>query len=219
MNIYKNETMDTRGFVLLSDYVPGIIQEIRYFSTYNFLGERVTGYEEPCAIATVELARALREVAGELNVQGYRLKVFDAYRPAGAVKHFVLWGVDDLDQRMKPFFYPQLEKQELFAKGYIASKSSHSRGSAVDLTLLDMKTGKEVDMGSPFDYFSEASHPDYDGEDLPLGDSGRVLLRKSGTEPVLRVMSEATSLEDCEKYVDYIINAMKESGHLIEVKK
>lgn len=187
MNIYKNETMDTRGFVLLSDYVPGIIQEIRYFSTYNFLGERVTGYEEPCAIATVELARALREVAGELNVQGYRLKVFDAYRPAGAVKHFVLWGVDDLDQRMKPFFYPQLEKQELFAKGYIASKSSHSRGSAVDLTLLDMKTGKEVDMGSPFDYFSEASHPDYDGV-APEQHENRMFLQKAmirhGFEPI-----------------------------------
>ena len=64
---------------------------------------------------------------------------------------------------MKPYFYPDLEKQELFAKGYIASQSSHSRGSTVDLTLLDMSTGKEVDMGSPFDMFSEVSHPDYRG--------------------------------------------------------
>ena len=94
---------------------------------------------------------------------GDRIKVVDAYRPATAVKHFTLWGVDDLDLRMKPFFYPDLEKQELFRRGYIASKSSHSRGSTIDLTLLDMKTGKEVDMGSPFDYFSEVSHPDYKG--------------------------------------------------------
>ncbi len=93
-------------------------------------------------------------------VQGYRLKVFDAYRPACAVKHFVMWGIEDLDLRMKPYFYPELEKQELFAKGFIASKSSHSRGSTVDLTLLDMTTGKELDMGSPFDLFSEISHPD-----------------------------------------------------------
>ena len=163
MNRKKQDTMDTRGFVLLSDYVPGIIQEIRYFSTYNFLGERVNGYEEPCAIVTEETARALQTVAGELNVQGYRLKIYDAYRPANAVRHFVMWGVDDLDQRMKPFFYPGLQKQELFAKGYIASHSSHSRGSTVDLTLLDMHTGKEVDMGSPFDFFSEVSHPDYKG--------------------------------------------------------
>ncbi|MBQ3578649.1 MAG: peptidase M15, partial [Firmicutes bacterium] len=75
-------------------------------------------------------------------------------------RHFVLWGIEDLDLRMKPFFYPDIEKQELFSRGYIASRSSHSRGSTVDLTLLDMSTGKEIDMGSPFDYFSELSRPD-----------------------------------------------------------
>ena len=148
-----------RDFVLLSDYVPGIIQEIRYFSTYNFVGDRIDGYEEPCAIITKEAARALKTIANLANVQGYRLKIFDAYRPANAVKHFVMWGIEDLDQRMKPYFYPDLEKQELFKKGYIASKS----GSTIDLTLLDMKTGKELDMGSPFDFFSEMSHPDYRG--------------------------------------------------------
>ena len=158
---YKNDiTMDPSGFVLLADYVPHIVQEIRYYSTYNFIGERIDGYEEPCALLTKEAARALKAVSNEVFVQGYRLKVFDAYRPACAVKSFVLWGIEDQDIRMKPYFYPDLEKQELFAKGYIAKQSSHSRGSAVDLTLLDMKTGKEVDMGSPFDLFSEVSHPD-----------------------------------------------------------
>ena len=161
---YKKEAeMNASGFVLLSDYVPAVIQEIRYYSTYNFVGDRIDGYEQPCAIMTKEAARALKEISNRLNVMGYRIKVFDAYRPATAVRHFTLWGVDDLDLRMKPFFYPDLEKQELFRKGYIASKSSHSRGSTIDLTLLDMKTGKEVDMGSPFDYFSEMSHPDYKG--------------------------------------------------------
>ncbi|MCR5723913.1 MAG: M15 family metallopeptidase [Treponema sp.] len=163
MQTKNTDPMDARGFVLLSDYVPGIIQEIRYYSTYNFIGERINGYEEPCAIITEEAARALQAVAGELNSQSYRLKVFDAYRPVSAVKHFMLWGVDDLDLRMKPFFYPDLQKQELFATGYIAKRSSHSRGSTIDLTLLDMQTGKEVDMGSPFDMFSEVSHPDYPG--------------------------------------------------------
>ena len=156
----KAVTMDPSGFVLLADFVPHIIQEIRYYSTYNFIGERIDGYEEPCALLTKEAARALKEVSGELIVQGYRLKVFDAYRPACAVKHFVLWGIEDQDIRMKPYFYPQLEKQELFARGYIAKQSSHSRGSAVDLTLLDMSTGRELDMGSPFDLFSRISHPD-----------------------------------------------------------
>ena len=161
---YKNDvTMDPSGFVLLSDLVPNIIQEIRYFSTYNFIGERIDGYEEPCAILTVEAARALKAVSNELFVQGYRIKVFDAYRPACAVKQFVLWGIEDQDIRMKSYFYPDLQKQDLFAEGYIAKLSSHSRGSTVDLTLLDMKTGKEVDMGSPFDLFSEKSHPGYKG--------------------------------------------------------
>lgn len=157
---YTKAVMDPSGFVLLSDQIPQIIQEIRYFSTYNFIGDRIDGYEEPCAVLTREAARALKSVSNEMIVRGFRLKVFDAYRPACAVKHFVLWGIEDQDIRMKPYFYPGLEKQELFAKGYIAKLSSHSRGSTVDLTLLDMKTGKEVDMGSPFDFFGEISHPD-----------------------------------------------------------
>ena len=156
-------TTDPSGFVLLSDVIPHIVQEIRYFSTYNFIGDRIDGYEEPCALLTKEAARALKAVSNEMIVQGYRLKIFDAYRPACAVKHFVLWGLEDQDVRMKPYFYPDLEKQALFKEGYIAARSGHSRGSTVDLTLLDMRTGREVDMGSPFDLFSEVSHPDYRG--------------------------------------------------------
>ena len=158
--VFEKATMDPSGFVLLSDYVPGVIQEIRYFSTYNFIGERIDGYEEPCALLTKEAARALKSVANEMAVRGLRLKIFDAYRPACAVKHFMLWGIEDQDVRMKPYFYPDLEKQELFIRGYIAKLSSHSRGSTVDLTLLDMQTGRELDMGSPFDFFGEVSHPD-----------------------------------------------------------
>jgi len=159
---YKEKVIqDSSGFVMVSDHVPGIIQEIRYYSTYNFIGDRIDGYEAPCAWLTIEAARALKKVSKEMSVQGYRLKVFDAYRPVTAVKHFILWGIEDLDLRMKPYFYPNLEKQELFAKGYIAKQSSHSRGSTIDLTLLDMKTGKELDMGSPFDWFGEESHPDF----------------------------------------------------------
>ena len=110
--VYRNDiTMDPSGFVLLADAVPQIVQEIRYYSTYNFIGDRIDGYEEPCALLTKEAARALKAAAGEAMVQGYRLKVFDAYRPVGAVKHFVLWGIEDQDVRMKPYFYPELEKQ------------------------------------------------------------------------------------------------------------
>ena len=113
----KKVTMDPSGFVLLSDFVPGIVQEIRYHSTYNFIGDRIDGYEEPCALLTREAARALKGVSNEMMVYGYRLKIFDAYRPACAVRHFVLWGIEDQDIRMKPYFYPDLEKQELFMKG------------------------------------------------------------------------------------------------------
>ena len=155
--------MDPSGFVLLGEFIPSIVQEVRYYSSYNFIGERIDGYEEPCVLLTREAARALKAVSNEMLVQGYRLKIFDGYRPVCAVKHFVLWGIEDQDIRMKPYFYPDLDKTSLFAEGYIAKRSSHSRGSTVDLTLLDMKTGKELDMGSPFDLFSEVSHPDYRG--------------------------------------------------------
>jgi D-alanyl-D-alanine dipeptidase len=179
--------MDPSGFVLLADFVPGIVQEIRYYSTYNFIGDRIDGYEEPVALLTKEAARALKAAAGEMNAQGYRLKVFDAYRPACAVRSFVLWGIEDLDLRMKPYFYPDLEKQELFKKGYIAKMSSHSRGSAVDLTLLDMRSGKELDMGSPFDLFSELSHPDSHGVTEEQYEN-RMLLQKAmirnGFQPI-----------------------------------
>lgn len=185
---HENDRMNPSGFVVLADYVPHIIQEIRYYSSYNFIGERIDGYEEPCALLTIEAARALKSVSSELIVQGYRLKVFDAYRPACAVKHFVLWGIEDQDIRMKPYFYPDLEKQELFAKGYIAKQSSHSRGSAVDLTLLDMETGKEVDMGSPFDLFSVVSHPDNREMITEEQYQNRMILQKAmirnGFEPI-----------------------------------
>ena len=154
---------DTRGFVLLSDVVPHIVQEIRYFSTFNFVGDRVDGYEEPIALLTHDAARALKAVSNEMMVKGYRLKVFDAYRPVTAVKHFIYGAIEDEDIRMKPYFYPDINKQDAFELGYIAKRSSHSRGSAIDLTLLDMKTGREVDMGGPFDLFGELSHPDFRG--------------------------------------------------------
>ena len=152
--------LDASDFVVLAEFVPQIVQEIRYYSTFNFIGDRIDGYEEPVALLTKEAARALKAVSNEMIVQGYRLKVFDGYRPVSAVKHFMLWAIEDQDIRMKPYFYPDIEKQELFDRGYIAKRSSHSRGSTVDLTLLDMKTGKEIDMGSHFDLFSERSHPD-----------------------------------------------------------
>lgn len=154
---------DPSGFVVLSDVVPDIIQEIRYYSTYNFVGDRIDGYEQPCALMTIEAAQALKNVSDYVKKYGYRLKIYDTYRPQMAVSHFVRWAEDIGDTRMKKYFYPKVDKTRLFAEGYIAAKSGHSRGSTVDLTLFDMNTGKEVDMGGTFDYFGELSHPSYKG--------------------------------------------------------
>ena len=155
--------MDSSGFVNLSDVVPDAIIEARYFATYNFVGARVDGYLEPVVLYTREAAEALKAVSDDVMAQGYRLKVYDAYRPQCAVDHFVRWGKDLADSLMKPYFYPEVDKSELFDRGYIAEKSGHTRGSAIDLTLFDMATGKELDMGGVHDWFGIESHPDYGG--------------------------------------------------------
>ncbi|MBP5286056.1 MAG: M15 family metallopeptidase, partial [Kiritimatiellae bacterium] len=147
------------GFVALAEAVPDAILEIRYYSTYNFVGERIDGYDEPCALLAKEAADALKAASDEAVRRGYRLKIYDAYRPQRAVAHFMRWAKDADDVRMKPCFYPDLDKSVLFAQGYIAEKSGHSRGSTVDLTLFDMKTGKDVEMGGTFDWVGEESPP------------------------------------------------------------
>lgn len=152
--------MDSSDFVELAEAVPDAMLDIRYYSTYNFVGERIDGYLEPVALVTKETAEALRAVSDDLAEEGYRLFIFDAYRPQTAVDHFVRWAQNLDDTEMKPYFYPEEDKSTLFEKGYIAEKSGHSRGSTVDLTLFDMVEGGLVDMGGTFDYFGERSHPD-----------------------------------------------------------
>ena len=106
-------------------------------------------------------AEALKAVSDDVMAQGYRLKVFDGYRPLMAVDHFVRWAEDPEATEMKPRFHPEVDKALLFEQGYIDAKSGHSRGSTIDLTLFDMASGREVDMGGTFDCFGELSHPDY----------------------------------------------------------
>ena len=151
------------GFVSVGEVIPDVLLDIRYFSSFNFIGKRIDGYEEPAAILTREAAQALKEASREAMEQGFRLKMYDAYRPQKAVDHFVRWAKDPEDIRMKAFFYPDLEKTEIIPQGYIAEHSGHSRGSTVDLTLFDMATQQDVDMGGTFDFFGELSHPDYSG--------------------------------------------------------
>ena len=151
------------NFVLITDVVPDVILEIRYFGTYNFVGDRIDGYLAPTALLTREAADSLRAVSDDVIAKGYRLKIYDAYRPQRGVDHFVRWAAEVPDVRMKEYFYPDLDKSVLFEQEYIMEKSGHTRGSTVDLTLFDMETEKEVDMGGTFDWFGVESHPDFCG--------------------------------------------------------
>ena len=154
---------DSSAFVTLTDVVPDVILEIRYFGTYNFVGARVDGYLEPTALLTRQAADSLKAVSDDVMRQGYRLKIYDAYRPQQAVDHFMRWAEVLGDTLTKAYFYPDLDKSVLFDQEYICAKSGHSRGSTLDLTLFDMQTEKEVDMGGTFDWFGPESHPDFCG--------------------------------------------------------
>lgn len=145
------------GFVRLGEAIPGIMLDIRYYRADNFVGAQVEGYEAPVAILSKPAATALREVQEALRGRGFGLKVFDAYRPQTAVDHFVRWAADPSDTRTKAKYYPDVPKSELFARDYIAARSGHSRGSTVDLTIIRLADGSELDMGTPFDYFGPES--------------------------------------------------------------
>ncbi len=154
---------DDSQFVTLTDVIPDAILEIRYFGTYNFVGARIDGYLAPTALLTRQAADSLRAVSDDVKALGYRLKIYDAYRPQMAVDHFVRWAEDITDTLMRSYFYPNVPKDELFEREYIMAHSGHTRGSTVDLTLFDMNTEKELDMGGTFDWFGVESHPDFGG--------------------------------------------------------
>lgn len=175
------------GFCYLTDSIPDLTLDIRYYSDYNFVGTRIDGYEAPVAILTCQAASALRKAADELRTKGYRLKIYDAYRPQSAVDHFVRWAQNPADTAMKHLFYPDIPKDKIFSRGFVATKSSHTRGSTVDLTIVHARTGKDVDMGSPFDFFGDISHTDYEGITKEQHDN-RMLLKntmvKHGFQPI-----------------------------------
>ncbi|MET7717571.1 M15 family metallopeptidase [Streptomyces sp. NPDC005407] len=179
-----SEPKAPREFVALRSVDPTIIQEMRYITRHNFVGEPVDGYRQPLCILTRPAAQALRKAQSKLLRQGYSLKVYDCYRPQRAVDHFVRWAKDLDDETMKKEFYPQVDKSRLFADGYIAEKSGHSRGSTVDLTIVKLPAlparpyipgeplvpcyapkserfpDNSVDMGTGFDCFDTLSHTD-----------------------------------------------------------
>ena len=146
-----------QGFVYVADIAPDILFDLRYCGVDNFMGVKVDGYRVPVAILSAPAAAALKKANETALSQGYVIKIFDAYRPRTAVDHFVRWSKDKDDLKNKKRFYPDIDKPDLFGKGFIAARSGHSRGSTVDVTLVDRATGTELDMGSPFDFFGPAS--------------------------------------------------------------
>ncbi len=147
-----------KGFVYIADVIPDPVFDIRYATDYNFVGTRIDGYRAPKPMMTKEAAAALAKAAADLRKQGYRILVYDAYRPQKAVTHFVRWINDPAAPGVKAFF-PNLTKNDLLKGGYIDARSGHSRGSVIDLSLARMD-GTPVDMGGAFDLFDEVSHPD-----------------------------------------------------------
>ncbi len=166
------------GFVYLSEYLTHVEIDLRYFSKDNFVGDTVNSYHSNKCIISIEAAKALKKVNEELNAKGIGLKVFDAYRPQGAVNHFVRWAKDMGDTLTKSKYYPNENKKYLFKRGYIASKSGHSRGSTIDLTLIDLETKVELDMGSGWDFFGKISWP-MSGKVTAEQKENRMLLRNT----------------------------------------
>lgn len=150
-----------KGFVYVTEYIPNITVELRYFCSDNFIGTHIDGYEAEKCILSLPATLALQKVQAELNKKNLGIKIFDAYRPQRAVNHFRRWARDLTDTLMKQEYYPNIAKKDAFKLGYIATKSRHSSGSTVDITIIDLKTKKELDMGSAYDFFGKISWVDY----------------------------------------------------------
>ncbi|MFK7832389.1 MAG: M15 family metallopeptidase [Winogradskyella sp.] len=154
---FKQKQALPDGFVHVKTFIPDLDVELRYFSEHNFVGDTIDGYKANRLILTKATAEKLKLVQEELQQQNLCLKVYDGYRPQRAVNHFIRWAKDLNDTINKAEFYPEVNKRHLFKAGYIASRSGHSRGSTIDLTITNGETGEPLDMGSPYDFFGEAS--------------------------------------------------------------
>jgi D-alanyl-D-alanine dipeptidase len=146
------------GFVYIDDLIEDAIIDAKYWGTDNFIGRQIDGYEHALVVMSSQAADCCVRAAEFLRKQGYFMKIYDSYRPQRAVDDFVRWAADVEDIRRKPVHYPHVDKKDFLARGYVAEKSGHTRGSAVDLTLVDMETYQELDMGSIFDFMDPRSH-------------------------------------------------------------
>ena len=149
------------GFVYINDIDESIKIDLRYFTTNNFTGHIIEGYKSNMAIISYAAAKSLVQVQNDLKKKNLSLKIFDAYRPQMSVNYFIKWSNDLADTINKSLYYPKIKKPQLFPMGYIAERSGHSRGSTVDLTIIDNKTNKELDMGTLYDFFGPESSTDF----------------------------------------------------------
>lgn len=202
------------GFVFLENEIPNLMVDLRYSKDENFLGKKVEGYKsEQKAVGTLELARALRRVQKKLELQGLGLKIYDAYRPQRAVNNFIAWSRVKNDTLKKSKYYPYLPKAKLFELGFIASKSGHSRGSTVDLTLVYLSRecrGKKLDMGGNWDFFGDLSN--YGFEDLNKNQKQnrkklRDIMTTSGFKPYEKEWWHFTLINEPypNKYFDFTV--------------
>jgi len=157
--LFGQNTAIPDSFEEVEKVIPSIKLEVRYYGNHNFIGKRIDGYLKPKVFLTKEALVQLKKVQEDLKEFDLGMKIYDAYRPQRAVDHFVTWANDEKDTLMKQEFYPNVQKKNLFKLDYIASKSGHSRGSTVDLTLISLRTGEQLDMGSPYDFFGKISWP------------------------------------------------------------
>ncbi|MFV0540508.1 MAG: M15 family metallopeptidase [Aestuariibaculum sp.] len=172
-----------KGFVYVKDVIPDLDVELRYYSNNNFVGQQIEGYNSNTLILTQEAAEALKKVHTDIQDMNLCLKVYDGYRPQQAVNHFIRWARNIEDTINKKRFYPNVNKRNLFKAGYISSKSGHSKGSTIDLTITDGSTGVPVDMGSPYDFFGEESWVNHDKLTQQQKDNRQLLqniMRKHG---------------------------------------
>ncbi|NCO62276.1 MAG: M15 family metallopeptidase [Flavobacteriales bacterium] len=151
------------GFVYVEDVIPDLNVELRYYTNHNFVGKPIEGYQSHKLILTKETANALKKVQEVLLLQNLCLKVYDGYRPQRAVNHFIDWARHLNDTINKKTYYPNVDKSSLFKEEYIATRSGHSKGSTLDLTIIDANTGKPLDMGTPYDFFGEESWVNFQG--------------------------------------------------------
>lgn len=150
-----------KEFVYVEDLIPSIRVDLRYFGSHNFMGNPIEGYHRNVAILTKQAAVALNKVQNELKQYNLSVLIYDSYRPQRAVNHFIRWAKDLNDTLNKQEYYPDVKKEHLFKEGYITARSGHTRGSTLDMTLVDIITGKPLDMGSPYDFFGEISWVDF----------------------------------------------------------